>query len=51
MFERQKSIEKQLRSIMFRQARTKMENEQNLLLFLDGYYMKDQFRREIIEKG
>jgi hypothetical protein len=51
MLERQKSIEKRLRSIIFRQAMAKMETEQNLLLFLDGYYIKEQFRREIIEKG
>lgn len=51
MQERQKSVERRLQSLLLRETMGKINEEKNLLLFLDAQYEKEALNKEIMDRG
>jgi hypothetical protein len=51
MDERRKFVERRFQSALFREALGEMDEDKNLLLFLDSEFERDQLTREIRAKG
>jgi hypothetical protein len=51
MQERRKSVERRLQSLLLRETMGKINEEKNLLLFLDAQYEKEALNKEIMDIG